>query len=291
MKKIFSVVLTALALQACADDQSIEGIHAEVGAKNLKSSSETIDIGERTTKQFQRTPDNKQFQLETGLLSLEPVELVGCGVAGVARGVLASILPSAAAHGADEHAPGGMLDVSQPDDTFVDLGEIGAKPGTYCGLRIALVPVTAVPAEGEVDLRGYAAYSTQCYYYDSPGDLAEHYCFSLKLAQSAQSAVIDLTEPVTLDGTRRHLGLSVVVHYDRWMDRSADEDAFTALDGYAAVASNPPCDAGDTSSYDEAACKTARDSFKAGLQDNAGLKTLVLDNIVASLSVEVAESD
>lgn len=291
MKRIILVTLSALVLQACSDDSSTPGIHAEVGAKNLRSSSETIDVGDETTKQFTRTPDNKLFQLETGLLSLEPVELVGCGLASLARDVLASILPSAHAHGGDEHAPGGIVDVSQPDDTYVDLGEAGAAPGTYCGLRIALTPVTAAPAEGQVDLRGHAVYSTQCYYYNSPADTAAHYCFNLKLADSAQIIELDLPEAITLDSSHRHLGLSVVVHYDRWMDRSADDDAFSALDGYGAVANNPPCDAADTTTYDETACKTARDDFKAGLQQNTGLKTLVLDNIIASLSLETAEAE
>ncbi|MEQ1438864.1 hypothetical protein AAG565_05835 [Fontimonas sp. SYSU GA230001] len=291
MKKIIAVALTALAVQACADNQSIAGIHAQVGAKNLKSRSDTIDVGEGTTKQFTRTPDHRQFQLETGLLKLEPVALVGCGLARVAGEVLGSILSGAWAHGADEHAPGGILDVSQPDDTYVDLGEVGAAPGTYCGLRIALVPVTAAPGEGEVDMRGHAVYLTQCDYYDSPADTAKHYCFTLKLAESAQSVVLDLPEAVTLGPDRRHLGLAVVVHYDRWMDRGADDDAFSALDGYAPIINNPPCNTADTATYDAAACRTARDDFKAGLQDNAELKARVLDNIIASLSVEIAESD
>lgn len=289
MKNIFVLIALALALQACTSNQSEEGTHAEISMINQKSKPETTDVGEATTKQFVRSSDGKQFQLETGLLNVLPVELVSCSGVSALR-PLAGLVSSAYAHGADEVPPGGVLDVSQADGTRIELGEISLAPGTYCGVRVALAPVLGAPVvEGTVDMNGSSFYVNACYYYNSGvgGDTTSHYCFPIKIPGASGNELLEIDPPITVNAGDRHGEATVVVNYDRWFDRSAGDDAFSALDGYATVVSNPPCVAGGDMPADAAACTAAKNDFKAGLQANVGLKELLVSNVLNSLSVGV----
>lgn len=284
MKKIIISLCAAAVLSACGSNEVVEGQHTEVSLTNLKSKTATTDTGEGTTKQFVRAADGKQFQLETGLINVLPLELIPC----TSARALPSLISSAYAHGADEASPGGVLDVSQADGTVQALGELPIAPGSYCSVRVALAPVVGAPVTaGAIDMNGSSLYVNACYYYKSGtgGDSSTHYCFPLKIAGSSAAYTVPVSQPMTFaPGGNTPQAISIAVNYDKWFDRDSEDDAFKALDGYANVVGNPPCVVTDVATYNATACTQAKNDFKAGLQSNDALKQLIVAKVLASLS-------
>lgn len=284
IKHLIAVAAFCGALFGCSGNESTEGIQAHFSMFNLKAKPATDDTSEGTTKQFTRDIDGRQFQLQTGLLNVVPTELVKCSALARIK-PLDFLFPAAYAHGADEAPPSGVLDVSQPDGETIALGKIDLLPGEYCGARIQLQAVFGAPVDPHaVDMNGKSLYVNNCYYYKSgtggEEPAATHYCYTLGVTDSSEAHYIAFDTPVTVDAGHREIEAVLVVHYDRWFERESATDAFSALDGYAAVVENPPC---GTPVADAAACTTAKNNFKASLQSNEDLKALLVKNVLNSI--------
>lgn len=278
-KTIVLLLTAAVFLAACGQTgEREEGIEVGTSAVNEKSaesqakalasdaqaSGEVIakhDHGDTTVQSFYRD-DGRKIDLQKGFLNLFPVELVPCGVARFKP--FDAILPRAYAHAGEEHpVDASVIDVSLADGTLWPLGELSATPGRYCGLRVAVVPVTSsTAAPDEVDMSGSGLYVAPCYFYDD-ADPTQHYCFSLSVAGGSEELLLPFDAPLELNRERRHAELSLHVVYDRWFDG-------LDLDGYPA-----------SGTTEEKA------AFKAGLQANAGLKQQLLDNVLDSLHLTV----
>ncbi|MGH8429994.1 MAG: hypothetical protein ACREUF_06295 [Solimonas sp.] len=241
-----------------------EGIEVSTGAVNERSGATAKHEADPTTQTFNRA-DGRQIDLQKGFLNLLPFELEPCGVA-LQLYPLDWLLPRAQAHAGEEHggvdgADGAIIDVSMADGTRWELGEFSPPAGKYCGLRVALVPVTsATAAPDAVDMSGSGLYAAPCYFYDSPADPSRHYCFKLNVAGGSDDAVLVFDRPLVLDSQRKEAAVTIKVLYDRWFDG-------LNLDGYPA----------DGTAEEKAA-------FKAALQADEELKARFRANVLASLS-------
>lgn len=277
--KTSAVLLVAAVLSvACSQNgEREEGIEVGTAAVNEKSAASLAKASatgadssgevvakhddDATVQSFNRD-DGRKIDLQKGFLNLFPVELAPCGVAGL--NPFDAILPQAHAHAGEDHpADASIIDVSLADGTVWTLGKLSATPGRYCGLRVAVVPVTsATAAPDEVDMSGSGLYVAPCYFYDD-ADATRHYCFTLSVAGGAEELLLPFDAPLELNREQRQAALSVHVVYDRWFDG-------LDLEGYPA-----------SGTTEEKA------AFKASLQADAALKQQLLDNVLASLRVSV----
>jgi len=278
VRMMAALLAAVLFTAACSQTGEREaGIEVETVAANRKSTaapapaSATGEGGssgeavakhdhDATTQSFTRD-DGRRIDLQKGFVNLFPVGLEPCAMA--AFKPLDALLATAQAHGGGDGPDASIVDVSQADGTLWPLGALSAAPGRYCGLRVALVPVSAAgAAPDEVDMSGSSLYVAPCFFHD-PGDPAAHYCFTLAVPGGSEERVLPFAAPLQLDRDHRRVGLTVAVVYDRWFDG-------LDLDGYPAQGT--------------AAEKAA---FRAGLQADGALLRQLLANVLAGLQVSV----
>lgn len=223
---------------------SEEGIEVALSLSNARS-ARNRDVPPAEEGQTFYTAEGKRIDLENGLVNVSVVGLIGCPFA--LRDALESLgrflVSSAVAHGNAIEAPEGVLDVSHPDGTILDLGRLPALPGAYCGLALGL---NALPSDVPGGDEGALAYLAPCYYPDSgtvpdiPGaptqpDEVNHDCYQFSVSGTALEIRLGLPEAMTLDRARRHAALAVTVEYDTWFD-GVDVPALAEGDAQAAQA-------------------------------------------------------
>lgn len=228
------VTVTALTLSACGGSGSTRaGIDVDVigiaqGSAPHEPEAGAAQSGHSEIKRFRRG-DGLRIDLQLGLLNLVPMELQPCNA--LARWLeRLSPLASAYAHGGgDGEAPEGALDVIEEDGTAFGLGEVPTAPGTYCGIVVEIRPGARTPSKhgGELDagMSGTLINVAPCYYpgTESLSDeeaaaASVHHCLQAKVKTAARRVILPFAEPVTLDGGNRHLGITVVSHYEAWFE-------------------------------------------------------------------------
>lgn len=237
----------ALALSACGSGDSRDGIEAEVLAVHHTHAADATAKHSTSHYKTFRREDGMRIDLQRGLLSISPVALEPCAadVAALGNALVDFLLPAAHAHGGKVHA-GGLVDVIEPDlSTVVDLGALPAQPGDYCGLVVELLPAPAGTQienhEAALDIGGQSVSVAPCYYPNTVGvaelpaertddnaALFEHQCIQAAYAGAPLRRTKAFGEPIRLDGTHRHLEVTLAAVYDRWfediaMERLADD--------------------------------------------------------------------
>ncbi|HKY89601.1 MAG TPA: hypothetical protein VJM11_01125 [Nevskiaceae bacterium] len=220
------LVAAATTIAACGSGSSRDGLQAHVSVVPQGSASEAK--AEHTIKSFRRG-DGLRIDLQLGLVNVAPIALEPCG-ADVARWLdRLNPLGAAVAHGGDDELPASLVDVMHEDGEAFELGSIGAEPGTYCGLVIALQPGDAEELKhgGELDesMAGALVNVAPCYYPGTEGlsdeDAAaahDHHCVQAKLLGEERTVTLPLPAPVTLDADRRDVALTVVARYEAWFE-------------------------------------------------------------------------
>lgn len=233
--KLFTAALLIGGLLGGCDGSSQGGMHAEIIAKALSSNAADDGADEKV---FRRS-DGMRIDLLLGLVSVAPVELQSCDgelVATLKRVTLAlNPIATAQAHAVETAEGATVIDVMDQGASF-DMGELTAKPGTYCGIVLALVPgpsnaaasSAAVPKHGDAldeSMAGASINVAPCYYDDtqSLSDAAaaaatSHHCLQAKYTGATRQFTVKFPAPVTLDSAHRHLPLQLVTRYEEWFD-------------------------------------------------------------------------
>jgi hypothetical protein len=224
-----------LTLAACGENEIRDPARAEIKAlaTGAESSSES-------TKNFRRA-QGELIELETGLVNIYPLGLEPCATASARSrviGALGALLPAAQAHGSHFiEAPPGVFDaVRVADGVEQDLGSLSPAGGSYCGLRVALVPVV-----GEGELSGKTFAVGPCYYGQSAGlptqlaALTPHECWASLAAEASLERVVDLGQPLDLGGGKGGQKIVLTVDYSTWFD-GLDMEALQAGEAAAVAA-------------------------------------------------------
>lgn len=234
MMNRYVLIALAATLSACGSENQIrDAAQVEITAVAQGASS----TGEGT-KNFNRA-EGELIQLEAGLANLYPLALQRCPTArSMARqwmlAALDGLMPAAQAHGGHAlEAPPGVFDaVGKADGEAQALGSLGAGDGSYCGLRLALLPVSG----GEIGGKSVAV--GPCYYSQSAGlpaaaaALTSHECWSSQVAGGSQERVVSFAQPLAIAGTAREYHVHLTVNYNRWFD-GVDMAALKAGDAQA----------------------------------------------------------
>jgi hypothetical protein len=228
-----------LTLAACGENEIRDPARAEI--KALATGAESSSA---STKNFRRA-QGELIELETGLVNIYPLGLEPCATASARRrviGALGALLPTAQAHGSHViAAPPGVFDaVRVADGVEQDLGSLSPAAGSYCGLRVAVLPVV-----GEGELSGRTLAIGPCFYAESAGlpaalaGLTPHECWTSFAAEASLERVLDLGQPLDLGGGKGGQKVVLTVDYSTWFD-GLDMEALQAgeADAVAALTAN-----------------------------------------------------
>lgn len=222
MNKIFLMAL-AFFLSACnGDNEILDAAHVEISAEAEGSE----EVGE-ASKIFRRA-EGQRIELEAGLVNIVPLALEPCATASARHWMyaalfasVAAMLPAAQAHGSHAiTAPPGVFDaVGQADGAEQSLGSLSVADGSYCALRIAILPVVAGG-----DLVGKSAAIGPCYYPDSAGlpagaaTASAHECWLSTLTAGEQDVRLYFASPLVVNGADAEYHSHLRVNYRHWFD-------------------------------------------------------------------------
>lgn len=256
--------LAALLLAGCLgpDENTIQSgltmhlgeVHAEAkpGAAPLESSgipnSAQVQGGYDQTLEHHVIADanGRLLSLYRAYVGLGGLELVPCpGIARLSSRLLDMLVPDAAAHAGHGSEPVGgraldrpnVIDIVTQDEFVLPLGDAATAPGSYCGVRVAVVPVTAdaygkpdaapasaddpitVPEVPELTDRIFSMRADYCAQVDGLGTCTHRVRVDVDDVGLAAPAVVslDFGQPLDLHANRREVYAAIGIAYGEWV--------------------------------------------------------------------------